>query len=79
MPELKLFTKDNCGKCEHVKERMPKGLKVKIINADTIDGLAEAAYYEIVEKTFPVLVADEEVICGALPILEKLNAIAGHK
>ncbi|MCL2142858.1 MAG: glutaredoxin family protein [Methanomassiliicoccaceae archaeon] len=79
MEELKLFTKDNCGKCEHVKERMPKGLKIQVINADTVDGLAEAAYYEIVEKTFPVLVIDGEVVCGALPILERLNAVTGQK
>ena len=79
MTELKLFTKDNCGKCEHVKERMPKGLKIEVINADTVDGLAEAAFYEIVEKTFPVLVIDGEVVCGALPILERLNSVAGKK
>jgi len=78
MPEIKLFTKNDCEKCEHVKERMPKGLKIEIINADTVDGLAEAAYYEIVEETFPVLVVDEEVICGAIPILEKLKSIAGQ-
>ncbi|MCL2607142.1 MAG: hypothetical protein FWD92_01100 [Methanomassiliicoccaceae archaeon] len=76
MPEVKLFTKNDCEKCEHVKERMPKGLEIEIINADTVDGLAEAAYYEIVEETFPVLVVDEEVICGAIPILEKLKLIA---
>ena len=79
MSELKLFTKDNCGKCEHVKERMPEGLDIQIINADTVDGLAEAAYYEIVEKTFPVLVVDDEVVCGALLILDRLNLIAGKK
>jgi len=78
MPEVKLFTKNDCEKCEHVKERMPKGLEIEIINADTVDGLAEAAYYEIVEETFPVLVVDEEVICGAIPILEKLKSIAGQ-
>jgi glutaredoxin len=79
MPELKLFTKDDCGKCEHVKQRMPKNLEVQIINADTVDGMAEAAYYEILEKTFPVLVVDDEVVCGALPILERMAAIAGQK
>ena len=79
MSELKLFTKDNCGKCEHVKERMPKGLKIQIINADTVDGLAEAAYYEIVEKPFPVLVIGDEIVSGALPIVERLNEIAGKK
>jgi glutaredoxin len=79
MPELKLFTKNDCGKCDYVKERMPKNLKVQIINADTVDGLAEAAYYEIVEKTFPVLIVDDEAVCGSLPILEKMNSIAGKK
>jgi deoxyxylulose-5-phosphate synthase len=79
MPEIKLFTKDNCQKCEHVKEKMPKGLTMQIINADTVKGLAEAAYYEIVEKTFPVLVVDDEVFDSktALQILEKLNSLAG--
>ena len=79
MAEFKLFTKNACGKCDHVKERMPKDLEIQIINADTVDGLAEAAYYEIVEETFPVLVADGKVITGAIPILEKLNAAAGQK
>ena len=79
MPEIKLFTKDDCGKCEHVKERMPKGLKVQIINADTIDGLAEAAYYELVEMEFPVLVVDDKIAASkALPILEKLKSLAGQ-
>ena len=79
MSKLKLFTKNDCGKCEHVKERMPKGIEVRVINADTVDGLAEAAFCEIIEKTFPVLVVDEEVVCGALQILERLNAIAGQE
>ena len=79
MAELKLFTKDDCGKCDHVKERMPKGLEIQIINADTVDGLAEAAFHEIVEETFPVLVTGGKVITGAIPILEELNAAAGKK
>jgi glutaredoxin len=78
MKELKLFTKNDCQKCEYVKEKMPKGLKIEIINADTVDGLAEAAFYEIVEKTFPVLVADGEVVVGAIPILERMNEMAGQ-
>ncbi|MCL2785902.1 MAG: hypothetical protein FWD81_01585 [Methanomassiliicoccaceae archaeon] len=79
MKELKLFTKNDCQKCDHVKERMPKGIKIEVINADTVDGLAEAAFYEIVEKTFPVLIADGEVIVGAIPILDKLESAAGMK
>lgn len=78
MAEIKLFTKDDCGKCEHVKERMPKNIDIEIINADTVDGLAEAAFYEIIEKVFPVLVIDGEVVEGAIPILDRLNSIAGQ-
>jgi glutaredoxin len=78
MAEIKLFTKDDCGKCEHVKERMPKGLDVQVINVDTVDGLAEGAFYEILEKGFPILVVDDEFVAeGAIPVLDKLNAIAG--
>lgn len=76
MTEVKLFTKNNCGKCDHVKSKMPANVDVQILNADEIDGLAEAAYYEIIEKVFPVLVVDGEVIEGALPILDKLNSLA---
>lgn len=78
MEEIKLFTKDNCGKCDHVKERMPKNVDIEIINADTVDGLAEAAFYEILEKVFPVLVVNGEVVEGAIPILDRLNKIAGQ-
>lgn len=78
MAEIKLFTKNDCGKCEHVKERMPSALDVQIVNADTVDGLAEAAYYQILEKVFPVLVIDDEVVEGAIPILDRLNSIAGQ-
>lgn len=77
MSETILFTKNDCGKCEHVKERMPKDISIQIINADTVDGLAQAAFYEILEKIFPVLVVDGEVVEGAIPILDRLNAMAG--
>ena len=32
MVEIKLFTKNNCEKCVFVKERIPEGLNVQIIN-----------------------------------------------
>jgi hypothetical protein len=76
MAEIKLFTKNDCSKCEHVKSKMPKDLNIIIMNADEIDGLAEAAYYEITDKIFPVLVIDGEITEGAIPILDKLNALA---
>ena len=76
MTETILFTKNDCGKCEHVKSKMPKGLDMRIVNADELDGLAEAAFYEITEKIFPVLVIDGEVVEGAIPILDRLKAMA---
>ena len=79
MAEIKLFTKNDCGKCEHVKSKMPKDLKVTIMNADEVDGLAEAAFYEITDKIFPVLVIGDEIIEGAIPILDRLNALAKKK
>jgi len=76
MTEIILFTKNDCGKCDHVKSRMPNKLDIRIVNADELDGLAEAAFYEITEKIFPVLVVDGEVVEGAIPILDRLEALA---
>jgi len=76
MSEIILFTKNDCGKCEHVKSKMPKDLKLRIVNADELDGLAEAAFYEITELIFPVLVVDGEVVEGAIPILDRMKALA---
>lgn len=78
MTEIKLFTKNDCAKCEHVKGRMPSSLDIEIVNADTVDGRAEAAYYQILEMIFPVLVVDDEIVEGAIPILDRLNSLAGQ-
>jgi len=79
MVEIKLFTKNNCGKCDHVKERLPKNLKIEVLNVDTVDGLAEGAYYEVLDKGFPVLVVDDERVAeDAVPVLKKLTELAGQ-
>ncbi|MDD4185035.1 MAG: glutaredoxin family protein [Candidatus Methanomethylophilaceae archaeon] len=80
MAEIKLFTKNNCGKCDFVKERMPEGLEVEYHNVDTTDGLAEGAFYEVLDKGFPVLVVDDTIVAeDGTPVLKKLQEIAGHK
>ncbi len=79
MKEIILFTKPDCQKCDHVKERLPAGVSVEILDAESVDGMAEAAYYEVLEEEFPVLVVDEEVVTGAIRILERLRSIAGSK
>ena len=77
MTEIILFTKHNCQKCDHIKERIPAGLKVEIVDAESVDGMAEAAYYEILDEDMPVLVVDEEVVTGAIKITGRLKDLAG--
>ena len=79
MPEILLFTKPDCQKCDYVKERMPEGLVVSIVNTSTAEGLAEAAYYELLNKNTPILVVDDEVFEGAIVILNKLKALASQQ
>ena len=74
MSEILLYTKKGCQKCDWVKERIPEGVKVNIINMETADGMAEAAYYQLLNKHTPILVVDDEVFEGAIKIVEKINA-----
>jgi deoxyxylulose-5-phosphate synthase len=78
MPEILLFTKPGCQKCDWVKERIPEGVKVNVINMETADGMAEAAYYELLSKNTPILVVDDEVFEGAIKIVEKISACGGN-
>jgi len=77
MPEILLFTKPGCEKCDYVKERLPPGLKVNILDMESADGMAEAAYYELLTKYTPILVVDDQVVEGAINILQKLRSVAG--
>ena len=81
MVEIKLFTKNNCEKCVFVKERIPEGLDVQIINVEeSADNLAEGAFYEVLDKGFPVLVVDDERVAeGAAPSVKKLKEIAANQ
>ena len=74
MSDLVLFTKPDCQKCEKKKKRLPEDVKIRIVDITTTDGMAEAAYYEILEKNLPILVADEEIIEGAINILSRVNS-----
>ncbi len=74
MPEILLFTKPGCQKCDWVKERIPEGVKVNVINMETADGMAEAAFYELLNKHTPILVVDDEVFEGAIRIVEKISS-----
>jgi len=76
MPELMLFTKPDCEKCNYVKERLPSGLDIHLIDATTAEGMAEAAFYEVVGEPTPILVIDGEKVTGAINILNRLRSLA---
>ncbi len=77
MSEILLFTQPKCQKCQYVKERLPKDLEVDVVDTSTPEGLAEAAYYEILGRHTPILVVDDQVTEGAINILARLNELAG--
>jgi glutaredoxin len=76
MTEIILFTKPDCQKCEYVKSHMPEGVQPRIVNTSDADGLAEAAYYELLHKNLPILVVDDEVFEGSIIIINKLKELA---
>ncbi|HSA35645.1 MAG TPA: hypothetical protein P5202_03665 [Methanomassiliicoccales archaeon] len=76
MTEILLFTKPDCQKCEYVKSHLPEGVSPRIVDTSIADGLAEAAYYEILHKNLPILVVDDEVFEGSIVIINKLKELA---
>jgi len=78
MTEIILFTKPDCQKCEYVKAHLPEGLdgRLRLVNTSEAEGLAEAAYYELLNKNLPILVIDDEVFEGSILILNKLKEVA---
>jgi glutaredoxin len=78
MPEILLFTKPGCQKCDYVKEHAPTGVKISYVDTSTAEGLAEAAYYEILGKHTPILVVDDQVTEGAIAIMNRLNELANN-
>jgi len=78
---IKIFTKTQCPKCPAVKEigteLKKEGIPVLSYDLDTIDGLAEAAFYSIL-STPSLIIEDEEeeeVISwrGVVPTLQEVK------
>lgn len=44
---LTLITADNCVDCKVLKHNLPIGHGIRIIDADTPEGMAELAYHEV--------------------------------
>ncbi|MFC1454821.1 hypothetical protein ACFLQI_01895 [Candidatus Undinarchaeota archaeon] len=68
-----LLTQDGCDKCDYVKQFIPNGAPVEIMDAKAPAGMAEVAYHKLMGKHTPVLIMDDnEVVQGALQIKKKL-------
>lgn len=68
-----LLTQPGCKKCDWLKEQMPSENGIQIMDRTTPDGLAHAAYYELVDIDVPILVTEQEkVIEGAINIKNAL-------
>jgi glutaredoxin len=81
MASIKIFTKAKCPKCPAAKEigteLKKEGVPVFNYDLDTIDGLAEAAFYSIL-STPSIIIEDEEereVISwrGVIPTLQEVK------
>ena len=75
-PDVLLFTKPECEKCDYVKAKIPENLELQIMDMTTTDGMAHAAYHEILEKYTPILVVGDEVVEGAIKIKNKMKEVA---
>ncbi len=74
-----LFTKPDCEKCEYVKEKIPENLDIRILDMTTTEGMAHAAYYELLEKYTPILVVGDEIVEGSIKIKNRMKELASEK
>ena len=51
-------------------------MDLRILDMTTTDGMAHAAYYELLEIHTPILVHNDETIEGAIKIKNKMDEIA---
>ena len=79
---MTLFTKDNCGKCDFVKQHVDLnhlGVQVEVLGPENPDSLAHLAWHGLVneaEKNLPILVLDDMThLSGAIPIKSYLTAL----
>ena len=78
-PDVLLFTKPECEKCDYVKEKIPENLEIQIMDMTTTDGMAHAAYHEILEKYTPILVVGDEIVEGAIKIKNRMKQEAAKR
>lgn len=67
MDEIILITKKDCKKCEWIKDKIQaEELDVKVIDADSTDGMAHLSYHELYNPSdpphMPILIVDDSNI-----------------
>jgi glutaredoxin len=61
--KIKIFWQKNCPHCpeaKHIGKQLEKETEVQYFDVDTVDGLAEASYYNIAATPSIVLVDNED-------------------
>lgn len=79
---MTLFTKENCGKCDYVKQQVDLerlGVQVEVLGPENPDALAHLAWHGLVtvaEKRLPILVLDDMThVTGAIAIKNYLRKL----
>ena len=87
--EIKVFGKQNCGKCESTKNKVNHllekwGLKDKVvfsfIDLDTLDGLTEGTYHDVKEIPTTVIAREQQELArfeGDIPHSSQLGEVIG--
>lgn len=78
--KIKIFWQKNCPKCPEAKnigKQLEKEITVQYFEVDTVDGLAEASYYNILSTPSMVIVDNDEneikIWRGKTPHLEEIR------
>jgi hypothetical protein len=71
-----LYTRELCGDCQWLKGNMPENLDIQTLDPSTTDGMAAAAFHEVLETPLPVLVIDGETITSKVTIKIRLHELA---
>ena len=61
--KIKIFWQKNCPNCPEVKnlgKQLEKEITVQYFDVDTVDGLAEASYYNILSTPSMVIVDNDD-------------------
>jgi len=76
--KLILITKQDCQKCEWVKGKIPEGMEITILDADTPEGMSHLALAESMEKQAPILLIGNggffpETVEGSIQINNRIK------